>query len=182
MLLMAALMLPVLDIRKVMPWEQRLFIIDLPLFSMATMAISGFYLASQKALYADWKGSIKYMPLLMAVGISLCVNNARAALEGLAGYTTGFQRTPKYGVGPGCRPGSRSGGSKSAVALAELAMAGYFAVVIERAWEIELYFGLPFLLLFHVGFLYTGVLSGLQPWLVGLSPSRRSVAASRRAA
>ena len=118
-------------------------------------------------------------PLLMAIGISLCFNNARAVIEGLLGYTTGFHRTPKYGVGLGRLPGGKYAGSKTAVALAELAMAGYFVVVISRAWEIGLYFGIPFLLLFHTGFLYTGLLSGLQPWLVGLRlrPSQPTVAA-----
>ncbi|MEE2832753.1 MAG: glycosyl transferase family 2, partial [Candidatus Latescibacterota bacterium] len=145
-----------------------MFLIDLPLFSMATMAISGYYMASQRELYADWKSSIKYLPLLMAIGISLCVNNTRAVIEGLVGYTTGFHRTPKYGVGSESRLGSKYAGAKSLVAFAELAMAVYFVFVITRAWEISLYFGLPFLLLFHIGFLYTGLLSGLQPWLVGL--------------
>ena len=179
MLLMAALMLPVLGVRKLMPWEHRLFIIDLPLFSMATMAISGYYLASQKALYDDWKSAIKYVPLLMSIGISLCVNNARAVVEGLVGYTTGFHRTPKYGVGPGGCLGSKYAGSKTLVALAELFMAGYFVAVIARAWDIGLYFGIPFLLLFHTGFLYTGLLSGLQPWLGGLRlrPSRQTAPA-----
>jgi hypothetical protein len=101
----------------------------------------------------------------MAIGISLCVNNARAVLEGLLGYKTGFQRTPKYGVGTGSLPGAKYAGSKTVVALAELGMAGYFVFVILRAWEVELYLGIPFLLLFHTGFLYTGLLSGLQPWL-----------------
>ena len=165
MLLMAVLMLPVLEIRKSMPWEHRLFLIDLPLFSMATMAIGSYYLVSQRALYEDWKSSIKYLPLLMAIGISLCVNNARAVLEGLLGYRTGFHRTPKYGVGGGSLPGAKYAGSKTAMALAELGMAGYFVLVILRAWEVELYLGIPFLLLFHGGFLYTGILSGLQPWL-----------------
>ena len=168
MLLMALLMFPVLDVRKLMPWQHRMFLIDLPLFSMATMAISGYYMASQRELYADWKSSIKYLPLLMAIGISLCVNNTRAVIEGLVGYTTGFHRTPKYGVGSVGRLGSKYAGAKSLVAFAELAMAVYFVFVITRAWEISLYFGLPFLLLFHIGFLYTGLLSGLQPWLVGL--------------
>ena len=168
MLLMALLMLPVLEIRKLMAWEHRMLLIDLPLFSMATMAISGYYMVSQRELYADWKSSIKYLPLLMAIGISLCVNNARAVIEGLVGYTTAFHRTPKYGVDVGGRPGAKYAGAKTLVALAELTMAGYFAVVIVRAWDIGLYFGMPFLLLFHIGFLYTGLLSGLQPWLMGL--------------
>ena len=168
MLLMALLMLPVLDIRKLMSWEHRMFLIDLPLFSMATMAISGYYMVSQRELYADWKSSIKYVPLLMAIGISLCVNNSRAVIEGLVGYTTGFHRTPKYGVDAEGRPGAKYAGAKTLVAFAELAMAVYFGFVISRAWEIGLYFGIPFLVLFHTGFLYTGLLSGLQPWLMGL--------------
>jgi cellulose synthase/poly-beta-1,6-N-acetylglucosamine synthase-like glycosyltransferase len=168
MLLMALLMLPVLDIRKLMSWEHRMFLIDLPLFSMATMAISGYYMASQRELYTDWKSSIKYLPLLMAIGISLCVNNARAVVEGLVGYTTGFHRTPKYGAGSSRQFGAKYAGDKTLVAFAELAMAAYFVFVIYRAWEIGLYFGMPFLLLFHTGFLYTGLLSGLQPWFVGL--------------
>ncbi len=168
MLLMAVLMLPVLDIRKVIPWEHRMFLIDLPLFSMATMAISGYYMTSQRELYTDWKSSIKYLPLLMAIGISLCINNARAVVEGLVGYTTGFHRTPKYGLDSAGRLGGKYAGSKTLVAIAELAMAVYFGFVISRAWEIGLYFGIPFLLLFQTGFLYTGLLSGLQPWLVSL--------------
>lgn len=168
MLLMALLMLPVLDIRKLMSWEHRMILIDLPLFSMATMAISGYYMASQRELYTDWKTSIKYLPLLMAIGISLCVNNARAVVEGLVGYTTGFHRTPKYGVSTGGRPGFKYAGDKTLVAFAELGMAVYFVFVIARAWEIGLYFGIPFLLLFHTGFLYTGLLSGLQPWIMDL--------------
>jgi cellulose synthase/poly-beta-1,6-N-acetylglucosamine synthase-like glycosyltransferase len=168
MLLMALLMLPVLDIRKLMSWEHRMFLIDLPLFSMATMAISGYYMVSQRELYADWKSSIKYLPLLMAIGISLCVNNSRAVVEGLVGYTTGFHRTPKYGVDSGGRPGDKYAGAKTLVAFAELGMAVYFAFVIARAWEAGLYLGIPFLVLFHAGFLYTGLLSGLQPWLMGL--------------
>ena len=97
MLLMALLTLPVLNIRTHLGWE-RLLIIDLPLFSFATMAISGFYLASQRALYPDWKRQIKLLPMLMAMGMSLCINNTRAVIEGWIGYETPFLRTPKYGV------------------------------------------------------------------------------------
>ncbi|MDA0334105.1 MAG: glycosyltransferase [bacterium] len=178
MLVMALLMLPVLDIRKMMAWEHRMFLIDLPLFSMATMAISGYYMVSQRELYADWKSALKYLPLLMAIGISLCVNNARAVVEGLLGYTTGFHRTPKYGVDAQGRPGGKYAGAKTLVALAELSMAVYFGFVIVRAVEVGLYFGIPFLLLFHIGFLYTGLLSSLQPWLMDLRLRRSARAAA----
>ncbi|MFH1571958.1 MAG: glycosyltransferase [Gemmatimonadota bacterium] len=168
MLLMALLMLPVMSIRGQLTWQQRLFIVDLPLFSMATMAISGFYAVSQRALYPDWKRQLKYLPALMAFGLSLCVNNARAAVEGLLGHQSGFERTPKYGVtaAPGATPGRKyAGGRTTTAGGGELAMAAYFVWVVVQAWRLDLYFGIPFLLLFLAGFLYTGVLSGLQPWL-----------------
>jgi cellulose synthase/poly-beta-1,6-N-acetylglucosamine synthase-like glycosyltransferase len=169
MLLMALLTLPVLSIRAHLGWKG-LLIVDLPLFSFATMAISGFYMASQRALYADWKTQIKYLPLLMALGMSLCVNNTRAVIEGWIGHQSSFLRTPKYGVGtPGDGLRSRKYASqKHLLALFELFMAAYFAVVLYKAWSIGLYFGLPFLLLFHTGFLYTGIMSTFQPWFQAL--------------
>ena len=168
MLMMALMMLPVLTIRAQLGWE-RLLLIDLPLFSMATTAISSFYIISQRALYPDWRRQIKYLPALMAIGISLCVSNARGVFEGLVGHQSGFRRTPKYGATKkGVRFGAKYAGKKTVVAAAEIAMACYFALVLHQAWSIELYFGIPFLLLFHTGFLYTGLMSGVQPWLVRL--------------
>jgi len=172
MLLMALLTLPVLTIRSQLGWE-RLLIVDLPLFSFATMAISGYYMASQRALYPDWKRQIKYLPMLMAVGMSLCINNTRAVIEGLIGYQSSFLRTPKYGVSArvgsaafrrrplGCKYASR----RNLLVLGELAMATYFVFALYHAWSTGLYMGLPFLLLFYVGFLYTGLMSGLQSWI-----------------
>ena len=165
MLLMALLTLPVLTIRSQMGWE-RLLIVDLPLFSFATMAISSYYLASQQALYPDWKRQIKYVPLLLAIGMSMCINNTRAVLEGLAGYQSPFVRTPKYGVTASThRPRKwKYASPRTLLTLGELAMAFYFFLGLRYAWSVDLYLGIPFLLLFYTGFLYTGVMSGLQSW------------------
>ena len=174
MLLMALLTLPVLSIRTHLGWE-RLLIIDLPLFSFATMAISGFYIASQRALYADWKRQIKLLPMLMAVGMSLCINNTRAVFEGLIGHESPFLRTPKYGVTNAVHgPLKRAYSSRRTIlALGELGMASYFAFALYHAWHTGLYMGLPFLLLFHVGFLYTGSLSSAQEWFQRLKPIKQ---------
>ena len=166
MLAMALLMLPVFEIRAELDWRQRMFIIDLPLFSMATMAISGFYLVSQKALYVDWKKQVKFLPALMAIGISLCINNARAVLEALVGHQSSFRRTPKYGVEKTRITGRKYVGAKTLVAGVEISMAVYFATILQEAWSVGLYFGIPFLLLFQTGFLYTGILSAFQPWIM----------------
>jgi len=162
MLPMALLMGPVLGLRAKLGWE-RLLIIDLPLFSLATLAISGFYLVAQRELYPDWKRQIKYLPLLMAEGMGLCVNNTRAVLDGLVGHTSPFLRTPKYGVITGAQTRARHYGSRATLLVqAELAMAAYFAWMIHRPWTIGLYAGMPFLLLFLAGLLYTALASILQ--------------------
>ncbi len=174
MLLMALLTLPVLNIRTHLGWE-RLLIIDLPLFSFATMAISGFYIASQRQLYADWKRQIKLLPMLMAVGMSLCINNSRAVLEGIVGHESSFLRTPKYGAA--VHEQRKYASRRTPLALGELSMAAYFAFALYQAWHTGLYMGLPFLLLFHTGFLYTGTLSSSQGWLQRLkNPSASQLA------
>ncbi|MBM3277414.1 MAG: glycosyltransferase family 2 protein [Candidatus Handelsmanbacteria bacterium] len=163
MWLMALLMWPMLTIRSQLGWE-RMLIVDLPLFSMATLAISSFYLAAQRELYADWRSQIKYLPILMAIGMGLCVNNARAVVEGLAGHVSPFLRTPKSGGVAGAEPVRRKYTNKVPLLfLVELGMACYFAVVVIRAWDIGLYAGMPFLLLFLSGFLYTGLSSAWRP-------------------
>ena len=163
MLLVALLSLPVLHIRSYLGWE-RLLIIDLPLFTLATMAISGFYIASQRALYPNWKAQIKYLPMLMALGMSLCINNTRAVVEGLIGHQSEFRRTPKYGVVHRDRSKKKwkYSARRNALVFLELSMAAYFGFVLYCAWSVDLYLGLPFLLLFHAGFLYSGLMSALQ--------------------
>ena len=97
--------------------------------------------------------------MLMAIGMSLCINNTRAVIEGLVGYQTDFHRTPKYGL-----TGLRAQGQQRKylsrwplLSLGELGMALYFVVALYHAYATGLYLGMPFLLLFHAGFLYTGL-------------------------
>ena len=46
----------------------------------------------------------------------------------------------------------------------EISMAFYFVTILQSAWSAGVYFGIPFLLLFQTGFLYTGIMSLFQPW------------------
>ena len=138
----------------------RIFIIDLPLFAFSTVAISSFYLSSQRALYSDWKKQIKLLPLLMAIGMSLCINNTRAVIEGWMGVQTPFRTNSQNGItdketGP---PKRLYGKARQVTACVELAMACYFSFAIYSAWHTGLYLGLPFLILFHIGFLHRDAL------------------------
>ena len=103
----------------------------------------------------------------MGLGMGLCINNTRAVLEGLVGHQSGFLRTPKYGV-VGRRHEAterRYVGGRHVLAFCELGMAAYFVFVLYYAWTSGMYLGLPFLLLFYLGFLYSGLMSTLQPWM-----------------
>jgi cellulose synthase/poly-beta-1,6-N-acetylglucosamine synthase-like glycosyltransferase len=54
------------------------------------------YIASQQALYPDWKRRLLSFPVLMALGIGLAWNNTRAVLGGFLGERNEFRRTPKF--------------------------------------------------------------------------------------
>jgi len=147
--------------------------IDFPLFFGTTLSIASFYLASQReiALLRDPNAPSRFqwrvlarLPLVLSVGIGLCVNQTRAVLEALAGKETEFVRTPKHGVGKaGATDKSwwskKYHSAKSITPFLELAMAGYFVVAIGVALDHGHYMSLPFLGLFLCGFGYVGWVS-----------------------
>jgi hypothetical protein len=160
-------------------WYEVLML-DLPFFWAATMSVVGFYVASQREIGMPVWHRVKYLPFIMALGIGLCVNQARAVIEALVGYETGFARTPKLGVTSGAaRDPSWLRKRYRAVAtlqpLLELSLGAYLTSSVYFALDKGVYFSLPFLLLFQWGFFYVGLMSLLQGRLGFL---RRAVAAS----
>ena len=167
MVVLSTLLLPAMIVRFYQGWFQMLFI-DLPLFIASSCSISGFYLASQRALYPKtWKRSILYMPFVMAVGIGLSVRNAKAVLEALFGVKSEFARTPKFNIdGQSGTWKKKMYRNKSGwMPYLEIGLGLYFALTIVYAIENENYATAPFLLLFVWGFLYTGVMSVAQGWI-----------------
>jgi cellulose synthase/poly-beta-1,6-N-acetylglucosamine synthase-like glycosyltransferase len=163
MVALSILMFPAMYVRYNMGWTEML-LIDVPLFLAATLSVANFYMVSQREAYADWRTRLKYLPFLMAIGIGLCINNTRAVIEALAHKDTDFARTPKYGIE---RTGDEWVGKKyhqSMVVqpLIELALGIYFTAAVVYALSNDIYGTLPFLMLFQVGFLYTGLISIVQ--------------------
>lgn len=74
------------------------YVFDASLLLLATCSASTFYAASQREVSRTWAESLKYLPFLMSLGIGISLNNARAALSGLFGRPSEFERTPKFGV------------------------------------------------------------------------------------
>jgi len=163
MVLVSLLFFPAMRVREQMRWNA-LLALDLPIFLLATGSVLAFYLLSQRETLAGWPGSLRYLPVLMSVGIGLCVNNTRAVLEALAGRRTDFVRTPKLRVEgrDRSRAPRKYRGSLSWLTLLELALGIYFTGVLVYAAAHRVYASIPFLLLFQAGYLYTAILSLAQ--------------------
>jgi cellulose synthase/poly-beta-1,6-N-acetylglucosamine synthase-like glycosyltransferase len=169
LVVLSLLLLPQLAFRSHHGWREVLMI-DLPLFFGTTLSIASFYLASEReiALMRDpgarprfqWS-TLKRLPLVMSIGIGLCVNQTRAVLEALAGRETEFVRTPKHGIRGRLESWSskKYRAAKSITPFIELGMAAYFVVAIGVAVEHGHYMSIPFLGLFLAGFGYVGWVS-----------------------
>jgi hypothetical protein len=171
MIVLSVLLLPAMIIRFYQGWFQMLYI-DLPLFMASTFSISSFYLVSQKELFPrTWPRAFLYLPFLMALGIGLTITNTRAVLEALVGKQTAFARTPKYRVeSKKDKVGAKKYRKRLGwVPWVELMIGTYFASTVYYAIANENYITVPFLLLFVVGYWYTGVMSLLQGRFAGVS-------------
>ncbi|WP_263368160.1 cellulose synthase family protein [Edaphobacter bradus] len=164
MIILSVLLMPAMVIRS---WQGllQMLLIDLPLFMASTMSISSFYLVSQKELFPrSWGKTLLYIPVLMALGVGLTITNAKAVMEALFGVQSAFARTPKYRVK---QKGEKSQAKKYRKRLGiipwiELAIGCYFALTVWYAISTENFFTVPFLVLFVLGYWYTGLLSLLQ--------------------
>src|SRR5690606_27079249 len=103
-------------------------------------------------------------PLMMALGIGLSLNNARAVVEGVFGNDVEFIRTPKHGVTANSESWSKKKykAGKNFYSVLELAFGLYFVGTIGLAAYIGAWASIPFLVLFMAGFLYVGGLSLYQ--------------------
>jgi cellulose synthase/poly-beta-1,6-N-acetylglucosamine synthase-like glycosyltransferase len=164
MIVMSVLLLPAMICRFYQGWFQML-LIDVPLFTASTASIAVFYLMAERELFPKtWWKTIFYLPFLMALGIGLTVTNTKAVMEALFGIKSAFVRTPKYRV---AKKGEKSQASKYRKRLKltpwiELLIGCYFFAAILYTFSNQNYFTAPFLILFVIGYWYTGLMSLLQ--------------------
>ena len=160
MVLLSLLMFPSMVIRFDMGWHEML-LIDVPLFMAATVSVMSFYIVSQREIYADWKSRLKVLPMLLSLGIGMSLNNARAVLEGLFGRDASFVRTPKYRIESTSDRWAlkKYRGRPGPLPFAELVFGVYFTLTTAYAASHQIFGSIPFLVLFQIGFLYTGILS-----------------------
>jgi len=155
-----------------------ILILDLPIFIFATVSVMFFYFYSEIIVINEtlsMKGRKKisviyYIPFTIAIGIGLAINNSKAVLEALFRKSSPFVRTPKYNVTDRKKDHLDKTFYKvftnvyrikkiDWVSIIELCLGIYFTYAVYYAFYSGLYFSLPFLMLFQVGFLYTSFLS-----------------------
>jgi hypothetical protein len=109
---------------------------------------------------------ILLLPAMLALGVGLSINNARAVLEAMFNHHSDFTRTPKYGIERRSQPWRTCKylPVKSLLPFAELGFAFYFTYFLWYAIEHRQYLSLPFLAMFQLGFLYVA-LSSFNRWL-----------------
>jgi len=136
-------------------------IVDVPIFFFASISVIIFYTVAQKALNPKtWLREILYLPLLLALGIGMAVNNAKAVMEALLGHETGFVRTPKYGIEGKQKmqiKKSRYKALKSLTPVFELLFGFFFLFVVGDAAFSGNWPSAILLLPFPVGFFYTSL-------------------------
>ncbi|MDQ3115139.1 MAG: glycosyltransferase family 2 protein [Verrucomicrobiota bacterium] len=159
----------------------RIFLFDVPIFLTASVSVAVFYICAQRELHPrTWMKEILLLPALIALGVGLSINNARAVLEAIFNHQSEFKRTPKYGIENKAQAwrSCRYMPLKSLLPLIEIGFAIYFSYFVWHALMHGQYLTLPFLIIFQVGFLYVALCS-LAQWLPRFNfPAPRPVAFS----
>ncbi len=148
----------------------KMVLLDLPIFVATSVSVTVFYATAQIAVNPvpwRWLREILYLPVLLALGIGMSINNGKAVLEALLGQQSDFVRTPKYGH-------EKSGGNKVArrkyralrsfIPVLELMAFLYFSYLVYDALLAGNWVSAPFLMLFQIGFFMVGY-GSLRPHL-----------------
>ena len=144
----------------------RTLLIDIPIFLTASVSVAVFYICAQRELHPrSWMKEMIFLPCLIALGVGLSLNNARAVLEAVFNHQSDFARTPKYGIERKAQPwrNCKYMPLKSLLPIAEIGFAIYFSYFVWYAISHGQFLSVPFLLMFQAGFLYVS-LSSLAPW------------------
>jgi cellulose synthase/poly-beta-1,6-N-acetylglucosamine synthase-like glycosyltransferase len=166
---------------KAQTWSQYIF--SFSLFVLATCSASTFFAFGQRELFgknAGWK-CLLYMPVLMALGVGVSINNAKAVFEAIwssfTKKTSEFVRTPKYGGSGAARvrvKGTTLTFKRLMMPIIEISFGCYMASCLWISFWYQCGFqtgsdksgwaSVPFLLIFAGGYFYVGFGSLYALW------------------
>jgi len=167
MLVLILMLFPAIYLQA-MPLEQGSgwrVLFDLGIFSLATVSAGTFYVCGQFELFRTWRDALKYLPFIMALGVGMCLSNAKAVMEALFHRESEFVRTPKFGAGDADYQRHKLGARRrqkrlKMLPLVELIFAVYMATCAVIAMtDKRTLLGVPFLAICAVGFAYVSLLT-----------------------
>jgi len=93
-----SIVMPLAVARRAHAIVQGDFLIEALAFGVTSASVLIFYAVAQRELSRQWKLRLLDLPAILALGVGMCVNNAWAVAEALAGVETPFVRTAKYRI------------------------------------------------------------------------------------
>lgn len=154
--LLLALLMPVAMAVRTASESVAVYLLDGALLLGSTGSLILFYALAARCV-ASQGGSYASIPLVLAAGVGLAVNNTRAVFEALAGRRSPFRRTPKVGHAGGRVSDAVHPPRVGWQAIAEILLGAYLCSAIGIAVAGGRYLALPFLLLFAGGFIWLGM-------------------------
>lgn len=162
LMVLIALIPPTTFIWKSIGWEAAILLNVFALTS-GLMSLISFYVVTLKEVHgAEWVRHAYTIPIAIALGVGIAVNNSKAVIEALLGKESGFERTPKFNVKENSdtwRATKSYVSPKGVTSLVEILI----GTVLLTQTVLSLYSGsfewIPFMALLQFGFFYTGFLS-----------------------
>jgi cellulose synthase/poly-beta-1,6-N-acetylglucosamine synthase-like glycosyltransferase len=135
------------------------YLVNGTIFFFASVSVIVFYVTAQKALRPKtWWKELPYLPLLLALGIGMSINNAKAVIEAIFNHQSAFVRTPKYGIDQKPKADWKKSSYKAMKTLTpvvELLFGFFFLFVVVEAAMQGRWSSAILLLPFPIGFFYT---------------------------
>ncbi len=159
----AMLLLPALQVQFALGWKWMLYGY-IAMFFSSSLSVMIYYDVAERHAVGRRRGRWRYLPFLMALGIGMSLNNAKAVVEALFKRRGEFKRTPKYRI-EHRRDDWRTRSYRSSSTLLpflEIGMGLYFTAGLVYFLLRGAYFSLPFFVLFQFGFFYMGIGSLVQ--------------------
>lgn len=156
LVLLLALIMPWAISARVLRVSPLAYLLDGGLLLGSTGSLVLSFLLAERRLGLG-KRAIVHLPLVLALGIGLAINNTRAVIEALVGRRSAFVRTPKLAGRSAAAVGASYNGSGDWQAGLETAFGVYMVFALVVAASAGRILALPFLALFATGFLTLGL-------------------------
>ncbi|MGD8462855.1 MAG: glycosyltransferase family 2 protein [Anaerolineae bacterium] len=160
------LMLAVILLTFPMSFSQSWVILGLPWLVITALGPPLLYIVAQMAGSQQWRYRLRFLPLLVALGMGLSLSNAGAVLRAVLGVRGEFKRTPKFDIKQSADSwvGSVYALRGDWLVWAELLLAGMVLVLLvlpTTRWTF-----MPWLLLYATGFGYVALVNLYQTYQV----------------